>query len=94
MKHEFQVSANKLKLWVNSGETGMSIARFSATGIDIHNDTEGQLRGDVCLFCRPGPEPANPVPLEEQWVLFKSMLKKHHGITVPKSVKLKTRRTA
>lgn len=92
MKHQFQVSEDKLKLWVNSGETGMNIARFTAMGIDIHHDVRGQAEGKQCLFCLPGPEPLNPIPFEEQWALFKNKLKLHHGITVPKRVRLKTRR--
>lgn len=92
IKHQFQVSSDKHTLWVNSGRTSMNLARFSSKGIDIHHDLEGQVAGRHCLFCKVGPDPMNTIPLRAEWELFKKMLKEHHGITVPKNIKLETRR--
>lgn len=92
VKHEFTVSADHRTLWVNSGVTAANIARFSAKGIDIHRDFDPTNRHQGhCLFCRPGPEFANPIPLETEWQLFQDKLLEHYNLRVPKRIRMETR---
>lgn len=92
MKAQFQLSKDGCTLWVNA-VSGMNIARFSSKGIDIHHDVkEQQKRGEQCLFCTHGADPFNPVPFQEDWVLFKRKLYEHHGLRVPARIKMDLRR--
>lgn len=63
-------------VWVNSPE--VCLGRFGPNGVDVHNDTAGQMAGHQCLDCRPG---------DPDWEAFKTAMLKHHGITVAESHK-------
>ena len=68
-------------VWVNSGENGASLARFSRIGIDVHRVAREQaLTGDPCLACsNRGGDPL----LLVDWRSFQSLMREHHGVAVP-----------
>ncbi len=64
-------------VWVN---TEICIGRFSAGGVDVHKDFEGQLNsGDPCLDCIHG------LPPRESWDRFVASMLTHHGVIVPET---------
>jgi len=71
-------------VWVNSGVDGMSLARFSAVGIDVHKTAEEQsMSSSPCLACshRAGA----PMSLED-WQRFQDLMREHHEVAVPDDV--------
>ena len=72
-------------VWVNSGKTGTSLARFGPTGIDIHHDLQEQLRtGQQCLRCS---HVAGKLPGVHEWREFCSQVLHHHGVQVPEAAR-------
>lgn len=72
-------------VWVNSGEDGTSLARFSRAGIDVHKVFSEQLRtGNPCIACthRDGEAMTHA-----DWSRFQSLMLEHHGIAVPDDVR-------
>ena len=64
-------------IWINGPETGFSLARFSHTGQDIHNNIEKQMKGKACYACKPGP--MNLQDLE----MFKAVMKDIFEVIIP-----------
>lgn len=88
MKSQFidghEVAWDGRTVWVNSGQTGMSLARFGRAGIDVHMDAEDQMRtGRQCLACS---HPAKGFAQLEDWHKFRELVKTHHGVTVPENM--------
>ncbi len=51
-----EIKSDGRTVWVNSGEDGTNLARFSKMGIDIHKTSEQQIAtGKQCIDCKPGP---------------------------------------
>jgi len=68
-------------VWVNSGEDGSSIGRFSRAGIDVHKPAAEQcLSGDPCLAC--SHRGGNPMTAED-WQTFRALVQEHYSIAVP-----------
>jgi len=62
----------------------MSLARFSAVGIDVHKTgAEQLLSDDSCLACsHRGGDPMN----FSDWRKFQTLMEKHHSVKVPDEV--------
>lgn len=84
MSHEIQVDAVKGTVWVNHGDDGSCVGRFSKRfGMDIHNSLSDQLAGKPqCLHCTHTPG------LEEDWLEFVRLMKHHFDIRIdPRKLK-------
>lgn len=74
---EHEVCSNTQTVWVNSGDTGTCLGRFSKFGIDIHHDMERQMTtGSQCLDC------THSKPTLEDWLRFVQGMKEHYGVEV------------
>lgn len=68
-------------VWVNSGVDGISLARFSVTGIDVHKTSAEQLlTGKSCLACSHRNGGAMT---QGDWQTFQALMIEHHQTTVP-----------
>lgn len=72
-------------VWVNASD-GMCIGRFGPRGIDIHQDTRGQLAGEHCLFCRKSADPLAKRGTRSDWLLFVEKMRALHGVEISKDV--------
>lgn len=81
MSNGNEVAWDGRTVWVNSGEDGMSLGRFSRFGIDVHKTTKEQLRtGTQCLACSHGN--GDSMKLSD-WSRFRELMAKHHQTHIP-----------
>lgn len=74
---EHEVCSNTQTVWVNSGETGCCLGRFSKMGIDVHHDVDAQMRdGKQCLDC------THTQPTVEDWYRFVHTMLHVYGVLV------------
>ena len=70
-------------VWVNSGQDGSNIGRFSRFGVDVHATVTKQLEtGKQCLNCSADGS-------IDGWDAFCELMRKHHRVTIPKEARPK-----
>lgn len=76
-----QVAADRSTVWVHAHD-GSTVGRFSLRfGIDVHTTITQQLQGaSQCLHC------THSAPTHDDWLLFCDLMRKHHGIAVPREI--------
>ena len=79
-KIEHEVTWDGRTVWVNSGNDGSNIARFTPFGVDVHTTATEQMVGTgQCHACTSEPNGTT----RESWDLFVAKVREHHSIEVP-----------
>ncbi len=77
----YEVLSDGRCVWVNSGVTGASVARFGTFAgigvIDVHRAVHDQAAKGECLDCSHGPLSL------ELWQRFKDAMRRHYLIDIP-----------
>lgn len=85
LQADYEVIGDGRTVWVNSS-TGMCVGRFTRFGMDIHHDTDGQMRGKHCLDCRTH----NKASIEQSWQQFIRLMNMHYGVLISNAMKPNT----
>lgn len=75
----FELLSDDRTVWINADD-GISVGRFSRTGVDVHRDAAGQMEtGEQGLAC------ALDLPPAEAWGVFVAAIEEHYGVRVPEA---------
>lgn len=80
--NEVEVSPRGDTVWVNSGDDGSCIGRFSKRfGIDVHRTGTEQMAGKgECIHCTHAPAG------QADWEVFCDMMLRHHATFIPRNL--------
>lgn len=70
-KDKYEIESDGKTVWVNGGEFGVCLGRFSALGIDIHSEDTVS-----CILCTH--ETTYPM----DWEVFKEGMARFHKVTI------------